>query len=54
MMEKSFKRAGLSISEEWFSCGLYERKRKWKGYMNYWREAGETEWRSCRFLTELH
>ena len=29
-------------------------KKKWKGYMNYWREAGETEWRSCRFLTELH
>lgn len=27
MMEKTFKRAGLSISEEWFSCGLYERKR---------------------------
>ena len=54
MMEKSFKRAGLSNIRRMVLLWFVRTKKKWKGYMNYWREAGETEWRSCRFLTELH
>ena len=53
MMEKLSKELDFPYQKNG-SLVVCTNEKKWKGYMNYWREAGETEWRSCRFLTELH
>ena len=53
-MMKNFQKSWTFHIRRMVLLWFVRTKKKWKGYMNYWREAGETEWRSCRFLTELH